>query len=436
MTDLRTILEHLSIPALNDMQQEAVKTAKNASDLVLLSPTGSGKTLAFLLPVLEQLDPSAPGIQAMVIVPSRELAMQIEQVFRRMKTGIKVSCFYGGHSMQTEKNNLEQPAPLVIGTPGRLADHIRRGTMDTVHVKALVLDEFDKSLELGFQEDMAFIISSLPRLKKRILTSATHGTEVPAFTGIRNPAVLNYLGDTIPPRLTLKIVKAEGHDKLQALVRLLCHIGSNTALIFCNHREAVERISLLLQEHGLEHDVFHGGMEQDARERALIRLRNGSSRILVTTDLASRGLDIPEIKYVIHYQLPGQENAFIHRNGRTARMHAEGMAYLVLAENEYVPEWVKETPETETLPEGLKPPAPTPWTTLYISAGKKEKISKSDIVGFLLQKTGLAKEDLGRIEVLDHASFVAVNKNKARSVLKHGRNEKIKKQQVKIDIAR
>ena len=433
---MRNLLERLGIEALNAMQEASLAAHRQGRDVVLLAPTGSGKPLAFLLPVLEGLVAGERGIQALVLAPSRELAGQIEDVFRKLGTPFKVDCFYGGHPFSTETNSLREPPAVLIGTPGRLADHLRRGTFDPAPVRRLVLDEFDKSLELGFQADMAFIVGQLTGLRRRTLTSATRMAAVPAFVGLAGAATLDYLTDTLPGGLTLKKVMAAGNDKLEILFRLLCRIGNEATLVFCNHREAVERISELLAGNGLVHDVYHGGLEQDDRERALVKLRNGSSHILLTTDLASRGLDVPEVRHVVHYQLPHNEEAFVHRNGRTARMHAAGTAYLVLSETESLPPYLREDPETEDVSEADALPAPPPWATLYFGAGKKEKISKGDIAGLLLKKGGLQADEVGRIEVGDHAGFAAVQRGKARKVAELLRNEKIKGHRVKIEVSR
>lgn len=417
------------------MQQAAINAAKK-DDVILLSPTGSGKTLGFLLPLLGLLDPDVATVQAMILVPSRELALQIEQVFRTIGSGFKVNCCYGGHPVKTELNNLSQPPAVLIGTPGRIAHHLRRESFSTATIHTLILDEFDKALEFGFQEDMAYIIRQMPAVKKRILTSATQMDNIPAFTGIKNPVTLNYLTNAIStPDLKQKVVIAEAADKLDALFGLICKISDKSTLVFCNHREAVERISDLLFDRGLPHDIFHGGMEQDDRERALLKFRNGSHRILITTDLASRGLDIPEIEHVVHYQLPHNEEAFLHRNGRTARMHAKGTSYLLLTPDEK-PSYLKELPEVEELPEKITMPPPSPWATLYIAAGKKDKINKIDIVGLLLKKGGVDKEDVGLIEVLDHSSYAAVKRNRIEHTVVLVKNEKIKGRKIKIDISR
>lgn len=416
--------------------QEAALRVDEKSDLVLLSPTGSGKTLGFLLPLLTSLKENISTVQAMIIVPSRELALQIEQVFKTMGSGFKVNCFYGGHPVPIEINNLSQPPAVLIGTPGRIAHHLRRKTFDTSTVSTLILDEFDKSLEFGFQEDMTYIIRQLPAVRKRVLTSATPMDEIPAFTGIIEPETLNFLSHTASaPNLKQKVVIADAADKLDALFTLICKISNEPTLVFCNHRDAVERISDLLWDRELPHDIFHGGMEQEDRERALLKFRNGSHRILVTTDLASRGLDVPEIEHIIHYQLPHNEEAFLHRNGRTARMHATGTSYLLLTPDEK-PAYLVELPEKEVLPAIAPLPQPSPWVTLYIGAGKKEKINKVDIVGLLLKKGGLDKGDVGLIEVLDHSAYAAVKRNRVDGVIRLVKDEKIKGKKIKIEISR
>jgi len=394
---LQKVLENLKIASLNTMQLATIEAAKKSTDIILLSPTGSGKTLGWLLSISRSLCKSKEGIRVTMIDPSRELAIEIEQVFKQMQTGFKINCCYGGHSTKTEKQNLSVAPSVLVGTPGRLAFHIRNNNINTATINFLILDEFDKSLEFGFKEDMSYIIYYLKNLKKRILTSATQMPEIPDFAGLKDAVELNYLSKT-PAKaegLKLKVVKGDKRDKSDALFLLICKLGNKPTLVFCNHREAVERISNLLTEKGLYHGTFHGKMEQEDRERALIKFRNGTNKILVTTDLASRGLDIPEIEHVIHFQLPHSEEIFIHRNGRTARMHAKGTAYLLLGDGEYIPEFIKEKPIEESISLDAKMPENTPWVTLYIGAGKKDKINKMDKVGMLLQKGKLEKDEEG-----------------------------------------
>lgn len=434
---MHQILQNFKIKKLNDMQLASIDANKKNNDVILVAPTGSGKTLAFLLPLISIIDANKKGVQVLIIAPSRELAIQIEQVFKTMATGFKVNCCYGGHSTKTERNNLEEAPTVLIGTPGRLCYHINRKHVDTSTIETLIIDEFDKGLEFGFQDDMESIVKSLPKLKKRILTSATNSIELPDFMGLNKPVTLNYFTtDDVPSKLEIRIVKAEKTDKLDALFNLICKIGNKPTIVFCNHREAVDRISDLLHHQGLAHDVFHGGMEQDERERALIKFRNGSHSVLISTDLAARGLDIPEIEYVIHYQLPLTIETYTHRNGRTARMHAKGVAYLILGEEEYQPKFITEKIEVEKIEATKIIPPPPVWETLYISVGKKEKVNKIDIVGLLLQKGNLQKDELGLIEVLDHCAFAAIKRTKIQALLQAIKNEKLKGKSAKISVAK
>lgn len=433
--ELQKIYQNLQIQDMNQMQKSAYKASENEKDLLLLSPTGSGKTLAFLFPVLRNLKKENSGIQAMILVPSRELALQIEQVFKSMGTDFKVSVCYGGHDKKIEVNNLIEAPALLIGTPGRIAYHLKNDNFDATTIKTLVLDEFDKSLEFGFHDDMTLIISEMPLLSQRILTSATAMTEIPSFAGLQDEEKVDFLKVLeIKPDFQLRKVMTISEEKLETLFNLLCKIGNKRTLIFCNHRDAVDRISALLKEKGISRETFHGGMEQDERERALLKFKNDSSRILITTDLASRGLDIPEVESIVHYQLPPKEDAFIHRNGRTARMNAKGFVYLIMTEDENFPFIKKNTPE-EKLTQDYKMPARTPFLTIYISAGKKDKVNKVDIVGFLIKKGGLEKDDIGLIEVKDTTSYVAVNRQKVVALLKTLGDQRLKNKKLKIEIA-
>jgi superfamily II DNA/RNA helicase len=431
------ILRNFNITALNKMQLATIEAAKTSKNILLLSPTGSGKTLAFLIPVMNALKTNKVGVQAMIIVPSRELAMQIEQVFKQMSTGFKITCVYGGHPTKIEKNSLVESPAVLVGTPGRIAYHLRQQNFDKDTVHTLVLDEFDKSLEFGFKVEMESIIASLSKLWRTILTSATNMKEIPDFSGVKKPVVLNFLNNSSPTtaELQLKYIKSADIDKLHELFLLICTLENKPTIVFCNHREAVDRVSALLKEKRLAHGVFHGGMEQEDREKALIKFRNGSHPMLITTDLASRGLDIPEIQNVVHYQLPPGLEVFTHRNGRTARMNATGTAYLLLTANEFLPSFVPGEPEQVTLARKVKLPARAPWRTLYIGSGKKDKINKMDIVGMLLQKGGLQKDELGLVEVLDRTSYAAVSSDKIVALLELIRHEKVKGKKVKIEIS-
>ncbi|HFG0464925.1 TPA: DEAD/DEAH box helicase [Flavobacterium psychrophilum] len=431
------ILLNLGIESLNEMQEVAQDAILNDNNVLLLSPTGSGKTLAFLLPIFEMLQENITSVQCLILVPSRELALQIEQVWKKMGTSYKVNVCYGGHSIDTEIKNLSNPPAVLIGTPGRIADHIDRGTFSVDAIQTLILDEFDKSLQLGFHEQMSFIINRFPKLNKRVLVSATSDIEIPKYTRVINPTVLDFIpSEEEKTNLLFQLVVSKDKDKIGSLFNLICSLKSESAIIFCNHRDAAERISDTLNEKGIYATYYHGGMDQDERERALIQFRNGSVSYLITTDLAARGLDIPEMKHVIHYHLPSKEDEFTHRNGRTARMLATGTAYLVIHESEKKLEYIDyKMPVLEVENSTSLPKAPE-FQTIYISGGKKTKLNKIDIVGFFSQKGKLEKGDLGLIEVKDFISFAAVKSKKVKDLLNNIRDEKMKGKKFKIEVAR
>ncbi len=429
------VLKNLSISSLNDMQEEMIRTFSGKNDILLLSPTGSGKTLGFLLPVLNTIDQNLKKIQVLILVPSRELALQIEAVFKSMKTNLKVNCCYGGHDFKVERNNLQTPPAVLVGTPGRIADHIDKKTFDTDSIHTIIFDEFDKSLEFGFSNEMEYIVKQLRSVTRRVLTSATQAIEIPSFVGTKSLSQLNFLSEVKPDQLTVKIVISEDVDKLEDLLKLVCFIRTSPTIIFCNHREVVERISGHLTRNHIENDIFHGKLDQAEREKVLAKFRNGSTNILITTDLASRGLDINEVKNIIHYQKPLSEEIFVHRNGRTARMHSTGDAYMMLTNKEEPPAYMPEDIETLELTGTASLPRKPEWVTLTFSKGKKDNINKMDIVGFLSKVGKLNKEELGIIEVKDFLAYAAVKREKLKSVLSLTKDQKIKNRAIKISVA-
>lgn len=425
--DQKQILKQLGIASLNDMQLSAYEQINQHKNVLLLSPTGSGKTLAFLMPLLDHLNPKGKLVQALVLTPSRELAIQIEQVWKTMQTGYKIICAYGGHDMPTEINSLVEPPALLVGTPGRIADHLKRQSFDSKGIRLFIFDEFDKSLALGFEEDMAYITKALKPAVQKVFVSATASIAIPEFAEPKQLEVLNFLKSRDElPTFNLYTVWSPEKDKVNTLYDLICTIGNNPVLIFCNHREAVERTGSLLAELGIKNTIFHGGMEQMQREQALIKFRNGTAQYLIATDLAARGLDIPDIDHIVHYHLPSTNAEFTHRNGRTSRMNDKGNVYIILHESEPLPNYLNETPPIFALTLHAPPPAASMWATVYINGGKKDKLNKVDIVGLFIQKGQLAKDEMGLIVVKDHNSFVAVKKNKMALLLKQVRDEKIK----------
>ena len=429
MKNQKNILDKLSIEKLNPMQEEAQLAIQSSPEIVLLSPTGTGKTLAFLLPVIAELDANCPEVQILILVPSRELAIQIEQVTREMGTGYKTNAVYGGRAGSQDKIDLKHRPAILIGTPGRIADHLRRETFSAEFIHTLILDEFDKSLEIGFESEMKEIAAALQNVQKRILTSATDKLEIPKFVGLKNPTYIDYLHEGIS-KLNVKTILSPSKDKLETLVEALRHIGNKPGIVFCNFKDTIQRVSDFLTENSISHGCFYGGMEQKDRERVLIKFRNGTYQLIVATDLAARGIDVPEIKFIIHYQLPPKKKEFTHRNGRTARMHKGGTAYVLQWEEEDLPDFIK-NPEIEKL---QKAPALSSsiWKTIYISGGRRDKISKGDIAGLFLKQGKLNNNELGTIELKQDCAYVGAHASKVETVIQLVNNSKLKKKKVRV----
>ncbi|MDO6601805.1 DEAD/DEAH box helicase [Arenibacter palladensis] len=430
--DQEDVLAKLNIQQLNPMQEEAIAVIGKTTNTVILSPTGTGKTLAFLLPLIETLDPNIDEVQALILVPTRELAIQIEQVVRNMGTGYKVNAVYGGRPMSKDKIEIKHNPSILIGTPGRILDHFDSDRFSKESIETLVLDEFDKALEIGFEVEMSAILNELPNIKKRILTSATQGVGIPDFVKMDKPLVINYLQGKKESQLAIKTVVSTDRDKLPRLLDLLLHLGNDPGIIFCNFRDSIEEVSSFLQKNKIAHSCFSGGMEQKDRERSLIKFRNGTSQILIATDLAARGIDIPELKYIIHYELPHSLEEFIHRNGRTARVNAKGTAYVLKWEKEGLPSFIKDTGIADISKRTVR--KPQFWETLFISGGRKDKISKGDIAGLFFKQGNINKDQLGEIELKQDCAFVAVPLSIADQLVEKLNNSRLKKKKVRITV--
>lgn len=402
------VKERLGIAVPNAMQ--IATWASDARHLVLLSPTGSGKTIAFAGALLKRLDVARNYPQAVILAPSRELVLQIHEVVRRLATGYKVSAFYGKHSVADEVDTLAIAPDIIVATPGRLLDHIRRDRVDVAGVRTLVIDEYDKCLELGFHDEMKRICAPMRRVENVILTSATPISEMPEFIDMNGEEVIDY-SDNGSPRARMQIARVESpaRDKLQTLVDLLRSMPNGKVIVFVNHRESAERVYEALRKERIPVDLYHGGLEQLDRDSAIVKFNNGSTPVLVATDLGSRGLDIEAVNSVVHYHLPGSPEAWVHRNGRTARVDAEGQVYVITSEADNIPDYV--VWDRDYNPTGHSDdPLKANMATVYINAGRKEKISKGDIVGFLTKDGGLEGSQIGRIDLRDHCAYVAVPK--------------------------
>lgn len=431
--DIQHILTKLGITELNEMQQHAVEAITGSDgDVVLLSPTGTGKTLAYLLPLVQLIEPSQQGeVQALVVTPGRELALQSDQVLKSMGCGLRSTACYGGRPAMDEHRVLKEVHPqIVFGTPGRLNDHLDKNNISRYQIRYLVIDEFDKCLEMGFQAEMQKLIKSLPGLERRILLSATNAEQIPQFVNMsKKGTLIDFLPEEeqTSPRVTLYTVASPQKDKLDTLRQLLLSVGDESSIVFLNYRDSVERVNDYLRHQGFTTSYFHGGLEQRQREDMLYKFSNGSANVLVATDLASRGLDIPNIQNIIHYHLPESEDGYIHRVGRTARWDATGRTFFILNSEEHIPDYVEGEPVayTDLDCKQAEPPLPR-MSTLYIGKGKKDKLSKGDIVGFLCKKGALEPAEIGRIDVKDRYAYAAVSREKVQQVLRLTKGEKIK----------
>lgn len=435
---LSLINERLGISDLNDLQKSVLKNLKISSSAIIYSPTGSGKTLAFSVTLLKALKNFATEkLQAVIIAPSRELVIQISNVIRPIAPDYKVTSLYGGHNVADEKNSLQNVPSIIVGTPGRLLDHANRENIDLTNVRQLILDEFDKCLELGFEDEMRKLLKKMPNLSRKILTSATILKDIPDFVNLTDYVTLDFLESAENPneRTTIWQVKSEEKDKLAALRTLLYCIPQGKTIIFANYRDAVSRIYQNLKDNQISAGIYHGALEQMDREKAIAMFNNESYPILVSTDLGSRGLDIKEVKNIIHYHLPVSQESYTHRNGRTARVDKTGDVYILTHQDEQLPDFVT-IDETFNLPEKCEQKSIVNRnSTLYFKAGKKEKISKADIVGFIANNCQIAPNEIGVINVYDHYALVAIPKQKAKTAVSQLLKAKIKGKKIRIEIA-
>lgn len=425
----RNALNRLNIENLNPMQHAAIEHCRRNDSMVLLSPTGTGKTLAFLLPLLERLDASCKGVQAIIVLPSRELAKQVLDVWRAMATPFQMTALYGGRPLEQEIASLGGASTsVIVGTPGRLLDHLNRFSFAVDKCTHLVIDEFDKCLEMGFQDEMSKLVEKLPAVKSRFLLSATDAAEIPHFAGAADIEKLDYRQGSGQPavRTSFYTITTTPDKRLEKLFSLLCSFGGEPAIVFCNFRETVDEVYKYLTKVSLHCVAYNGAMEQKQRELALYRFTSGCSNILVSTDLAARGLDIKDVRHIVHYQRALSADIFTHRNGRTARWEAEGSVYMITFENKELPDFVPSELEEYTLPKrNVLPPAPQ-WAALYVGKGKRDKLSRGDLAGFFIKKGGLKPDEVGTILVFPDYSYVAVKMNRMREVLKKVVGEKIK----------
>lgn len=436
-------MQKLHIDKLNDMQLDVARVmATTNNDILVLSPTGTGKTLAYLLPSVFKLNPVLDTLQMVVMVPTRELARQSYDVFKSMGLPIRALALFGGRAAMEEHREIKKVTPQVVfATPGRLNDHFSKHNLNPNGVRLLVIDEFDKSLEMGFADEMKRAIETMPCVERRILLSATDSDSIPNFVNMQKTDRIDYTLNTdsemsVSDRISKYVVYSPDKDKLNTLYRLLLSFGDSSSIVFLNYRNSVERVASFLTEKGFVCSSYHGGMDQHEREDNLYKFSNGSSTVLVSTDLASRGLDIPDVTNIVHYHLPQGMAEYTHRIGRTARWEAEGRTFILLGPQEHLPEYIDPNLAEYFLPEDDFPVPQPRMVTIYIGKGKKDKVSKGDVLGFLCKKCKLTGNEIGRIDVSGRYCYVAVIRDKVKSVLRLAAGEKIKGVKTIVELVR
>ena len=425
-----------AISHLNKMQEVLVEKWRTTSqNLVLYSPTGSGKTIAFAMSILGFINEKICDLQAIVLEPSRELAIQTTNVLKQLAPSVKVTCCYGGHNSQDEKLSLLSSPAIVVSTPGRMLDHINRGNISPDSAHMVVLDEFDKSLELGFINEMSDIFKHINPAARLLMTSATKIKTYPSFFTTGNLETIDFLKDhelSTQSRITTWQVKCANNNRIGCLIDLLLSLPDEKTVIFSNQRDTAQFIYKQLLKNDIPSGLYIGTLQQSEREKVLSMFKTGSLMVMSTTDLGGRGIDICDIKHIIHYEQPLTNEIFTHRNGRTARIDAIGDVYVITDQDEILAPFVTIDAQYLLKPSVLNTKQPS-CSTIYISAGKKEKISRGDIVGYFLHNCPmLDSSEIAGIDIFDHYTLVAVPKNKADYIIKTISPFKLKKQKVKI----
>ena len=433
------IAHTLGIEKLNEIQNAVA--ASDARRIIVLAPTGSGKTIAYGIAVLERIDPSRVSPpEAVIIAPSRELVQQIHGVVRPVAAdfGLKTVALYGGNRFSDEESSIGGRIPdIVVATPGRLLDHINRATLDVANVSNLVLDEYDKILELGFQEEMRRILRRVgvkvkggsPRFV--MVTSATRLDTLPDFAGLDKAHVIDMSGEgSVEARLRIVNVPSPSRDKLDTLAALVRAIPDGPIIVFVNHRESADRVGNYLDRQHISNIVYHGGLDQQHREMALATFASNAARVLVSTDLAGRGLDIDNVRAVVHYHPAADVETWTHRNGRTARIDRNGEVYIITAPDEGTPDFV--VTENDYYPDMEATGAVyAPMDMVYLDLGKRDKISRGDIAGFVMKQCGVAPDAVGKITVGTSYSLVAVVHNAVAAVLDGAHTARLKGKRVR-----
>jgi ATP-independent RNA helicase DbpA len=438
-------LQQLEYRTMTPIQAASLPITLAGHDLIAQAKTGSGKTAAFALPLLTKLNPRHFGVQAMVLCPTRELADQVTQEMRRLARftdNIKILSLVGGSTMRPQRDSLEHGAHIVVGTPGRIMDHLERGGLKLDGLNTLVLDEADRMLDMGFYDDIAFVVKQCPAQRQTLLFSATYpeGIARLAQKFMRKPQEVKLPEQHEGSKIRQRFYEVKHEERLQAVATLLKHYRPVSTLAFCNTKQQCRDLLDVLHAQRIHALTLNGDMEQRERDQVLIQFANRSCSVLVATDVAARGLDIAQLEAVINVDVTPDPEIHIHRIGRTGRADEEGWALSLCspADMNRVANIAKMTgsePEWHAL-ESLKSenntPLVPPMVTLQILGGRKEKIRPGDVLGALTGEAGFTREQVGKITVTDMSTYVAVVRNIAREAVKRLSAGKVKGKTVKV----
>jgi len=447
---LAEVVKELGFERPTEIQARAIPALLAGRDLIGQSKTGSGKTLAFTLPILQNLYPER-RVQALVLCPTRELAVQVTREIRRLGRklpGLGVACLVGGQPLSSQLGGLRMGVHVVVGTPGRVLDHLKRQTLDLSACERVVLDEADRMLDMGFQDEMEEILSQLPEPRQTVLFSATFPDKIEDISARfqNKPERITVASDASPSaQITQHVFEVPEEDKLNALLWVLAEQKPEQAIIFCNLKATVVELTECLEQAGSSAAGLQGDLEQSDRDRVMAKFRNKSVRLLVATDVAARGIDIDALDLVVNFDMP-KPDVYLHRIGRSGRAGKTGMAVSFYTPKESYK--LKEIGsvsaiERQELPRDLDAAETSAavidakMTTLFISGGRKDKMRPGDILGALTGDAGgFAGTDIGKIEIHDRFSYVAVNSRVAEPAMHRLREGKIKGRKFRIELVR
>ncbi|MDD4976992.1 MAG: ATP-dependent RNA helicase DbpA [Gallionella sp.] len=442
---MQAILQQLGYTSMTPIQAASLPITLAGKDLIAQAKTGSGKTAAFSIPLLTNLNPRRFAVQAMVLCPTRELADQVTQELRRLARAadnIKILTLCGGSTMRPQIASLEHGAHIVVGTPGRIMDHIERGTLNLDALNTLVLDEADRMLDMGFVDAMAYVVRNCPRERQTLLFSATYpeGIARLARQFMRDPQEVKLLDQHEESKIRQRFYKIDNEQRLEAVPILLKHYRPVSTLAFCNTKQQCRSLLELLHAQGINALTLNGDMEQRERDQVLIQFANRSCSVLVATDVAARGLDIARLEAVINVDVTPDPEVHVHRIGRTGRADENGWALslcgptdrhriITIAQMMHIePEWH----ELSELQAEDDEPLVAPMVTLQILGGRKEKIRAGDVLGALTGDAGYKKEQIGKINVTEFSTYVAVDRHIAQDAMRKLNAGKVKGKTVRV----